>query len=726
MRLAFLLAALPILTQPPAEGAILRVPQDYATIQAAIDAAASGDTVLVSRGTYPGGLLISGKTIRLASNYTNTADPGDVSQTIISGGSPVITIESTAVDTTVQGLTLQGGSYGLVNHAARMNILNNRFINLSSDAVSFENAGGVCRDNYFESSGDDGIDSDHSSADTTIENNTILGSGDDGMEIRLHAYTGPMINIVIRNNYIAGSGEDGIQLIDYAGLSNRTFRIERNVILGSAMVGLGCMPGGNTVEDFGGAPLLEEVQVVNNTFSGNPYALTGGDNMLLMNNIFTGSTQTAVKRVSASSLASYNDFWSNGLDYSNANVDLATTRFENPLLDANYNLRAGSPSIDAGAASLVWNGKTVNAPPYSGPAPDLGARETSGGPALPTVTVTATDPIAAELGLDPGGFTVSRTGDTAAPLIVSYSLAGTASNGADYEGLTGSVTIAADASSALVTVAPVGDPLEEGSETVILDLLGHPAYILGSPNSASVTIVDDDLVVPMVTITATDAFAAEAGSDPGIFTVTRTGDTAPPLTVDYTVGGDATNGLDYQAIATSVVIPGGFSSATITVTPIDDVVVDEEEVVLTIAASPSYVVGTPGGASVTITDDDPIPADYYTVTPCRLSDSRIGAPGPLLAGEARSIATIGNCGIPAGAVALALNITVTQPTAQGSLRLYPTGQPLPLASTLNYSAAQTRANNAVAGLSAAGSLSVYCSQSSGSVHFIVDVMGYFK
>jgi dihydroxyacetone kinase len=50
-----------------ARSATIRVPQDYAAIQSAINAAQNGDIVLISRGTYSGGLTIAGKTITLAS-----------------------------------------------------------------------------------------------------------------------------------------------------------------------------------------------------------------------------------------------------------------------------------------------------------------------------------------------------------------------------------------------------------------------------------------------------------------------------------------------------------------------------------------------------------------------------------------------------------------------------------------------------------------------------------
>lgn len=270
----------------------------------------------------------------------------------------------------------------------------------------------------------------------------------------------------------------------------------------------------------------------------------------------------------------------------------------------NYGLQPGSPMIDSGAVSLVWNGTTVAAPAYLGPAPDVGGRETSLVPGLPMVIVTAADPGAAELGPDPGAFVVRRTGATAGPLTVSYSLEGTALNGTDYLTLSGSVIIAAGSSSATMALTPIDDTLPEGSETVLLHLSPDAAYTLGSVDNASMTIADDDLILPTVTITATDAFAAEAGADPGRFTVTRTGATSSALTVVYDVSGNATNGVDYQAIGSSVLIPGGSASATITIVPIDDLVVDDEEVVLALAASPAYAVGSPGTATVTITDDE--------------------------------------------------------------------------------------------------------------------------
>ena len=112
---------------------------------------------------------------------------------------------------------------------------------------------------------------------------------------------------------------------------------------------------------------------------------------------------------------------------------------------------------------------------------------------------------------------------------------------------------------------------------------------------------------PAVTVLASDPDAAEANLDPGVFTVTRTGSTTAALTVSYTVGGSATNGVDYQTLSGTVSIPAGEVSATITVLPIDD---NEDEpnetVTITLISSGSYMVGAPNSATVTIADKTPI------------------------------------------------------------------------------------------------------------------------
>ena len=131
-----------------------------------------------------------------------------------------------------------------------------------------------------------------------------------------------------------------------------------------------------------------------------------------------------------------------------------------------------------------------------------------------------------------------------------------------------------------------------------------------------------------VSIVATDAVGSEPGTDDGLFTVTLArGKVAPPagITVSYTVSGSATAGTDYTALAGTVSIPAGASSATIPVDVLnDDVVEGPESVIVTLSditsGDPQISIDSAGRtATVTISDDD-----TATVSIAQVSDGAEG------------------------------------------------------------------------------------------------------
>jgi IPT/TIG domain/Beta-propeller repeat len=121
---------------------------------------------------------------------------------------------------------------------------------------------------------------------------------------------------------------------------------------------------------------------------------------------------------------------------------------------------------------------------------------------------------------------------------------------------------------------------------------------------------------------------------------------------------------------------------------------------------------------------------FFALSPCRVADTRgatsaLGGPA-LAAGADRAFTVRGVCGIPASAGAISVNVTVTQGTGPGDLRLRPGGTPLPLVSTINYGAGQTRANNATLLLGPGGTVTVRSAQATGTVHLLLDVNGYYQ
>jgi hypothetical protein len=123
-------------------------------------------------------------------------------------------------------------------------------------------------------------------------------------------------------------------------------------------------------------------------------------------------------------------------------------------------------------------------------------------------------------------------------------------------------------------------------------------------------------------------------------------------------------------------------------------------------------------------------ARFYTITPCRLVDTRnANGPygGPAIGAQgARTFTLAGTCGIPNSASAVVLNVTVTGSTAGGSFTLYQSDLPVPTASSVAYSSGQTRADFGIFGLDSAGRLNVFCNQPSGTAHVILDATGYFQ
>jgi hypothetical protein len=137
------------------------------------------------------------------------------------------------------------------------------------------------------------------------------------------------------------------------------------------------------------------------------------------------------------------------------------------------------------------------------------------------------------------------------------------------------------------------------------------------------------------------------------------------------------------------------------------------------------------------------PFDTYTVSPCRVLDTRISVPlGPIPGNGTRSILVTADltaggtinqggattCGVPDTAAGVFINVVAVTASGPGHLTAYPFGTSLPLASTLNFATGQTVANGVLvpvctpAGGSCDFDLNITMGPS--SAHIVIDVTGY--
>jgi subtilisin family serine protease len=122
-------------------------------------------------------------------------------------------------------------------------------------------------------------------------------------------------------------------------------------------------------------------------------------------------------------------------------------------------------------------------------------------------------------------------------------------------------------------------------------------------------------------------------------------------------------------------------------------------------------------------------ATFVPLAPARLLDTRVGngLAGPFSAGVPRTFQVSGRGGVPADAVAVTGNLTVTEQSQVGFVYLGPEPVASPTSSTLNFPLADNRANGVTVALSATGSLSAtYAAVGGGSTHLVFDVTGYFR
>jgi len=330
--------------------------------------------------------------------------------------------------------------------------------------------------------------------------------------------------------------------------------------------------------------------------------------------------------------------------------------------------------------------------------------------------------------------------DPAAPFAESIA---SGSDGALWyaDQLTGSITrITTSGVRTLVRKADIGSPenLISGPDGGLwyTDFIAHAVRRLTTQGALSTVLVPDTLsFIGALVVGPDDAlwFTASASAGPPVIgrvqVLGAPGPPPPPRAVGGTGSATITwaPGLDGGAPTTSYVVtatPGGASCGWIA-GPLSCVITG-------LSQSTAYTFSVRGtsaqGPGVASSPSNPVVphagAGFHPVPPTRVLDSRTatGGWGGTLSSTPRTL-SFGLAQVPAAATAVIMNVTVTEPSQASYLTVWPSGEPQPVASNLNFATGQTIANLVTVQLGTGNGVSFATPY--GETHVVADLVGWF-
>ncbi|WP_261779654.1 Calx-beta domain-containing protein [Microcystis aeruginosa] len=169
--------------------------------------------------------------------------------------------------------------------------------------------------------------------------------------------------------------------------------------------------------------------------------------------------------------------------------------------------------------------------------------------------------------------------------------------------------------------------------------------------------------LPLISLAVSPASVTEDGTINLVYTFTRTGNTANPLTVSFNVGGNATFNNDYtqngaasfNTTSGTITFAAGSDTATLTIDPTADSIFEQDETVsLTLVSSANYNRGTTNTVTSTIINDD-VNAGVLSFSNSQFSVNEDGT--------VVNAVTINRAGNSTGAVSVTINLTNGTATA---------------------------------------------------------------
>jgi RHS repeat-associated protein len=248
-------------------------------------------------------------------------------------------------------------------------------------------------------------------------------------------------------------------------------------------------------------------------------------------------------------------------------------------------------------------------------------------PVTPTLSINDVSVTEGDSGTQNANFTVTLSQASGQTVTVQYSTANnTATAPSDYTAVSNQMlTIAPGSTSATISIAVVGDTIDEFDETYFVTL-SNAVNATIADNQAVGTILDDD-AGPTITINDVSIAEGNVGTSNATFTITLSAPSAKQITVNYaTENGTAVQPQDYNPISLSTLtFAAGVTSRTVTVQVNGETLVELDETFTLNLSAPTNSTITDGlGVGTIVNDDTVLPT--ITINDINVTEGNSGTP----------------------------------------------------------------------------------------------------
>jgi hypothetical protein len=345
-----------------------------------------------------------------------------------------------------------------------------------------------------------------------------------------------------------------------------------------------------TITDDDGAPAISIADVT----------VTEG-NAGTANAVFAATLSAASGQTITVTWTTANGTGSSGADYVAAS---GTLTFAAGVTTQNVTVVVNGDTLDEADETFTV---TLSTPVNVTIADDAGLGTITDDDVTPVLSISDANITEGNAGNTTATFTVTLSTASGRTISLDFATAnGTALAGSDYTAAAGNLSFTPGSTSRTISVAVLGDTVDEANETFVVDLSNGTNVTIADTQGMG-TISDDD-GAPAISINDVTVTEGNAGTVNAVFVATLSAASGLSVSTDYaTANGTATSGSDYTAGSGTLVFGPGVLTQSITVVVSADTVDELNETFFVNLTNPANATLLDGQGLGTITDDDTAP-----------------------------------------------------------------------------------------------------------------------